>query len=71
MCIGCGRTKKDEKAWKHAETAEEKLDLLRQCLQKTEALGTRGFWEAEYRRKCRKKGLDCPLDFMNFSPSPS
>ncbi len=67
MCIGCGRTKKDEKAWKRAETAEEKLELLQQCLQKTEDLGTRRFWEAEYRRKCAKKGLDCPLDYMSFS----
>jgi predicted Fe-S protein YdhL (DUF1289 family) len=71
VCIACGRSKKDEKAWKYAESEKEKLALLRDCLDKTDAIGTRAFWEREYRRKCAKKGLDCPLDWLEEEPEHS
>lgn len=65
VCIACGRTKKEEKAWKYADGEREKLALLRQCVEKTGMIGTRAFWEREYRRKCEKKGLECPLDWLS------
>jgi predicted Fe-S protein YdhL (DUF1289 family) len=58
VCIGCGRTKKDEKAWKKATTDAERLELLRECLAKTEELGVQKLWLREYQRKCIKKGAD-------------
>ena len=61
-CIACGRSKKDKKAWKKAETPEEKLMLLRNCLEATREIGTQELWMREYRRRCMKKGADCPLD---------
>lgn len=61
-CIACGRDKDEMKAWKDADTYEEKLELVARCIAHTEEIGTRVFWEREYRRKCRKKGADCPLD---------
>lgn len=64
ICIACGRDKRDKDAWKSADGRDEKLQLLAECAARTQALGTRGFWEAEYRRKCRKKGVSCPLDEM-------
>jgi len=62
VCIGCGRTKKEQKAWKKAETDEERLALVQACLQKTEAMGTQALWLREYRRKCLKKGARWPWD---------
>ena len=61
-CIACGRSKREKKAWKKADGPEEKLELLRNCLQATRAIGTQELWIREYRRKCRKKGVTCPLD---------
>jgi predicted Fe-S protein YdhL (DUF1289 family) len=63
-CIACGRTKRDKKAWKKADGPEEKLALLRECLEETAEIGTQQLWVREYRRKCIKKGVDCPLDDM-------
>lgn len=62
VCIACGRDEDDEKAWKRADAFDEKLALLQACAKNTETLGTRQFWENEYRRKCAKKGVPCPLD---------
>lgn len=61
-CIACGRSKKDKKAWKRAEGREEKLMLIKQCLDATKEIGTQELWIREYRRRCMKKGADCPLD---------
>jgi predicted Fe-S protein YdhL (DUF1289 family) len=62
MCVGCGRTKKQKKQWKSADSYEEQLILLRECAQSAQDFGIFGFWEREYRRKCRKKGVPFPLD---------
>ena len=61
-CIACGRDKDDVRSWKHADSSEERLKLLVECIARTEEIGTRAFWEREYRRKCRKKGATCQLD---------
>ncbi len=61
-CIACGRRKRDKKAWKKADGRAEKLALLERCLEATAEIGTQALWMREYRRKCRRKGLDCPLD---------
>lgn len=61
-CIACGRSDEDKEAWKKADGRKEKLALVLECQRKTEAIGTRAFWEREYRRKCVKKGVICPLD---------
>lgn len=62
VCIACGRTKEDKDAWKEAETRDEKLALIAKCVANTEQIGTRVFWEREYRKRCAKKGTHCPLD---------
>jgi predicted Fe-S protein YdhL (DUF1289 family) len=69
ICIACGRTDRDKDAWKAAESRDEKMRLLADCAAQTQALGTHAFWEAEYRRKCRKKGVDCPLDSFDLVPA--
>jgi predicted Fe-S protein YdhL (DUF1289 family) len=61
-CIACGRSKKDKKAWKKADDREEKLMLLRKCLDMTREIGTQQLWIREYRKRCMKKGAECLLD---------
>ncbi len=61
-CVGCGRTKKQKKEWKSADTPEEQLALVRECADSAREFGVYGLWEREYRRKCRKKGVAFPLD---------
>lgn len=62
VCVGCGRTKRDKKAWKKADGNGERLALLEACLEKTAALGVQALWLREYRRKCAKKGHPWPLN---------
>lgn len=61
VCIGCGRVKKDKKAWKKAKTDAERLELIKDTLKKAAAMGTGELWLREYRRKCLRKGADVPL----------
>lgn len=58
VCVGCGRTKKEQKAWKRADSDKERLALLRDCLETTERMGVQAMWLREYRRKCIKKGAE-------------
>lgn len=60
ICIACGRTKKDKKAWKDAKGDKEQIRLLERCAEKADEIGTREFWEKEYRRRCAKKGVKVP-----------
>ena len=57
VCVGCGRTKKQKKAWKDAdERMPQREALILECAQAAPTLGIYDFWAGEYRRKCRKKG---------------
>ena len=66
VCVGCGRTKKQKKAWKDANGDAAREDLIVDCAQAAKALGIYAFWAGEYRRKCRKKGRECPLDQLEI-----
>jgi predicted Fe-S protein YdhL (DUF1289 family) len=62
-CIGCGMTKKQKKRFKDIDGKRKKLDFLFELIVQQARLGikTRG-WEKGYRKRCAKKGVDCPLD---------
>ena len=62
VCVGCGRTKKEKKAWKKADTLAEKLALIEASAEATAQIGTQPLWLREYRLKCLKKGVEFPLD---------
>lgn len=70
VCIGCGRTKKEQKAWKRADSNEERLELVRDCVEATARIGTQALFLREYRRKCMKKGADWPLDALSVEGEP-
>ncbi|MEO0761911.1 MAG: DUF1289 domain-containing protein [Pseudomonadota bacterium] len=62
-CIGCGMTKKAKKAFKKLDGRKRKLAFLVELIATQARVGikTRG-WEKGYRKRCAKKGIDCPLD---------
>ena len=62
VCVGCGRTKKQKKAWKDINSDAGREALILECAEAAKALGIYEFWAGEYRRKCRRKGRECPLD---------
>ena len=61
VCIGCGRTKKEQKAWKRADGNKERMALLQEALEATARIGTQELWLREYRRKCVKKDAEWML----------
>jgi predicted Fe-S protein YdhL (DUF1289 family) len=64
VCVGCGRTKKQKKAWKDAGSDAAREALILQCAEAARDLGIYDFWAGEYRRKCHKKGRECPIDHL-------
>lgn len=57
-CIGCSMTKAQKKAFKKLEGAEQRRAFIRDLVAQQAELGKYRHWEAAYRRKCEKKGLD-------------
>lgn len=68
-CIGCGMTKPQKKEFKKLSGRKAKAEFLEMLVAQQRQVGRYLHWEAEYRRKCAKKGIPCPLDEM--SPAPA
>ncbi len=64
-CIGCGQTKKQKKTFKTLRSKKKRQKHLKALLNQQRRLGGRPRWERVYRRRCAKKGVDCPLDTMS------
>lgn len=62
-CIGCGMTKKTKKQFKKLGGRKPARAFLSTLIETQAKVGvkTRG-WEKGYRKRCAKKGVDCPLD---------
>lgn len=63
-CIGCGMTKSQKKEFKGLEKKKHKRAFLADLLRQQARVGKYKHWEPEYRRKCKKKGIECPLDVL-------
>ena len=61
-CIGCGMTKKQKKKFKRLDGKKAKRHFIEELRARQRDLGLAANWERAYRRRCRKKGVDCPLD---------
>ncbi len=61
-CIGCSMTEKQKKSFKKLDKRRRKLEFLTDLRAQQARLGGFGFWEKAYRKRCRKKDVDCPLD---------
>jgi predicted Fe-S protein YdhL (DUF1289 family) len=60
-CIGCGMTKKQKKKFKRLKR-KDKRHFVEALPQQQHEVGINANWERAYRRRCEKKGVDCPLD---------
>ena len=60
-CIGCGMTKKQKKKFKRMKKKSKRGFIEHLRVQQLE-VGLKANWERAYRRRCAKKGVDCPLD---------
>lgn len=63
-CIGCGMTKGQKKEFKKLDKKKHKFAFIVDLVRQQERVGKYKHWVAEYRRKCKKKGVDCPLDAL-------
>lgn len=61
-CIGCGMKKKQKKSFKKLDGKKAKLKFLRRLVEQQQAIGLKANWLRAYRRRCEKKGADCPID---------
>lgn len=70
-CIGCGMTKKQKKKFKRLDGKKAKRRFIG-CLRVQQLqIGLKANWERAYRRRCRKKRLDCPLDHPALASAPA
>lgn len=64
-CIGCSMTKRQKSEWKALDGKKAKRGFIVSLLAQQMALGGKfKGWAIAYRRKCAKKGADCPLDAL-------
>jgi predicted Fe-S protein YdhL (DUF1289 family) len=75
-CIGCGMSKKQKKKFKRLDGRKAKLAFIAALRWQQIDIGLKANWERAYRRRCKKKGVACPLDRLDaradsHAPSPS
>ena len=64
-CIGCGMTKAGKKSFKKLDGKKAKRAFLADLLTQQARLGHKFTgWRAAYRKKCAKKGVECPIDAL-------
>ncbi len=61
-CVGCGMTKKQKKKFKRLDGKKAKRAFIGGLRAQQSEIGLEANWERAYRRRCAKKGVDCPLD---------
>ncbi|MEM7751144.1 MAG: DUF1289 domain-containing protein [Pseudomonadota bacterium] len=61
-CIGCGMTKKQKKKFKKLDGRKAKKGFVVDLVAQQARIGLKANWERSYRRRCSKKGAECPLD---------
>lgn len=60
-CIGCSMTKDQKKRFKRLDGKKEKRFFLKDLYDQQQRLGKYRHWLLAYERKCKKKGMDCPV----------
>ncbi|MEL6292284.1 MAG: DUF1289 domain-containing protein [Pseudomonadota bacterium] len=61
-CIGCGMSKRQKKKFKSLKGTAKRLRFISELLEQHQQLGGYPMWPRAYRKVCRKKAIDCPLD---------
>lgn len=68
-CVGCAMTVPEKKAARRMRGKSEKRPFLRALVATLRSRGRLDYWSRMYRRKCERKGVDCPLDKMDRPPA--
>jgi len=66
-CIGCGMSKAQKKSFKKLDGRKKKLAFLEDLMAQQAELGGYPMWPRAYRKVCRKKEVDCPLDELGIT----
>ena len=61
-CIACAMSKKEKSCFKKLDSNKKRRKFLSELLEKQEEMGGFTHFSPAYRRKCAKKGVDCPID---------
>ncbi|KAB0677068.1 DUF1289 domain-containing protein [Aureimonas leprariae] len=61
-CLGCQMTKPEKKRFKRLKGKAERRPFFLMLRERLEARDRWNYWSRMYRRRCLKKGADCPLD---------
>lgn len=70
-CTGCGMTKKQKKKFKRLDGKKAKRRFIEALLAQQAEVGLKANWERAYRRRCEKKGVNCPIDRVSSTADPS
>jgi hypothetical protein len=62
LCVGCGMTKKQKKKFKRLKGRKAKRQVIEALRAQQLEVGLKANWERAYRRRCEKKGVECPID---------
>jgi len=63
-CIACGMSKKQKKSFKGLDSNKKRWRFIVALMEQHGNLGGFPMWPRAYRKRCRKKGVACPLDEM-------
>ncbi|WP_152047992.1 DUF1289 domain-containing protein [Aureimonas psammosilenae] len=61
-CIGCLMTKPEKKRFKRLKGKAERRPFFEMLRDRLVAKDRYAYWSRMYRRRCAKKGAECPLD---------
>ncbi len=65
-CVGCAMTKTERKACKRLRGKSRKRPFFELLIARLGDLGRLRYWSKMYRRKCERKGAECPLDKLGM-----
>lgn len=66
-CIGCQMTKPEKKRFKKLKGKAEIRPFFEMLSERLVSKDRYGYWSRMYRRRCERKGADCPLDKLEES----
>lgn len=68
-CIACAMSKSEKSSFKKLDSNKKRRRFIAELLVKQDEMGGFGHWPPAYRRKCRKKGVACPIDALQEQDS--
>ncbi|SDL10209.1 DUF1289 domain-containing protein [Paracoccus chinensis] len=60
-CIGCSMTRDQKSLFRKLKKARHKRAFIAMLMSQQAVMGRYAHWQAEYRRRCEKRGADTPF----------